>query len=146
MLRDARVSCYLFCVVARLQCGAKVRAGIAEVSYLSNDLMHCGDLGVSLYLLGNCLYSLFEEVGGVKSRPRSGCAELLQILRQASKYLGQPKTIGSLPYALFKPASSPPRLMAKAADGRLLLFAMELVLQRFMPLNTEHVGQEFNVT
>jgi len=34
-----------------------------DYKYISVDLMHCGDLGILLYVLGNSLYELFREMG-----------------------------------------------------------------------------------
>ena len=42
-----------------------------RLEHVSIDLMHVGDLGVLLHLLGTIPYELFLEMGGMITKPRT---------------------------------------------------------------------------
>ena len=60
-----------------------------RLEHVSIDLMHVGDFGIVLYLLGMILYELFIEMNGRISDPRTTLSDLQTLIRMASKRIGQ---------------------------------------------------------
>jgi hypothetical protein len=73
------------------------------LEFVSIDLMHCCDLGILQYLLGNVLFELFLKIGGVITRPDEHIGDLLFLIRCASKGVGMKSPpINALTLAMIK--------------------------------------------
>ena len=55
------------------------------LDYITADLMHVSDLGVVQYVLGCTMFELFKEMGGLVSIPKPILADLMVMVKQASK-------------------------------------------------------------
>ena len=108
--------------------------------YNTVDLMHSSDLGILLYLLGNVLFEVFREMGGLITRPDDVVNEMCLMLRQASKSIKQDQVpIRRISFAqVRKNAQSGPKLKVKAAEARILLPCVAYMLANYMPCVTDH--------
>ena len=78
--------------------------------HISIDAMHCIDLGVAQYCLGNILYELFRTLGGQMKKADPALSKLMVMFKLAAKSLGGKKApIGSLTIGMIKPDGRPPR-------------------------------------
>lgn len=78
--------------------------------FLSLDFMHVVDLGVAQYCVGNIMFELFLELGGLVTKPDLALGKLLFLLKMASKTLGnKDPPIGTLTIGMIKPDGKPPR-------------------------------------
>jgi hypothetical protein len=104
------------------------------VSYFIADMMHCGELGVLQYLLGNTLFELFLEIGGLITKPSEAISDLLYLIRVSSKAVGFAKPpICDLTMPMIKVSGKAPKLKTKAAEGRYLLKAIFFMLDTLLP-------------
>ena len=55
--------------------------------YFSTDLMHCGDLGVNLYIEACVLYDLLVEMKAKWTDPKEQLNHLMMLIKQSSKQL-----------------------------------------------------------
>jgi hypothetical protein len=68
-----------------------------SILFVAADLMHAGDLGVILYLLGNVLWDLFGSMGGTYANPNGALSNILNLMRMASKALSIQVPVGAIP-------------------------------------------------
>ena len=104
-----------------------------ELAFITADLMHVADLGVVQYLIACVLYELFIEMNGVMTRSAPTLADLLIMIRTASKSLKQDKLpLNALTMTMIK-GNSGPKMKTKASDGRKLLYCVRFILDKFFP-------------
>ena len=60
------------------------------------DWMHMCCLGVAQYLLGNCFWEMFVELGGVFTRPKTALAMLENMIEAVAHQLQIPKPVHSM--------------------------------------------------
>ena len=92
------------------------------------DLMHCGDLGVLLVVIGNILWDLFVEMGGTFTVFRVAMGNLNQLIQLASTKLDIRKPIGKLTLPMVRVKSKPPKLKSKAYESRKMLEVVDFLL------------------
>ena len=105
-----------------------------EYSMIDIDLMHCGDLGVVLYMLGNCLWEMFCELGGTIANPNEALSTLITMIKAASKVLEQDQPpVNTLTVGMMK-AQGPksPKLKCKAAEARRMLAVVHFILSNWL--------------
>ena len=75
-----------------------------KLKYISIDQLHAGDLGVMQFILGNILFDIFVEIGGLLTNPDSALSDIDTWIRLASRQCGmmQPP-IGELTLGMVKP-------------------------------------------
>jgi len=107
-----------------------------SADYIVPDWMHCADLGVVQYLLGNILWEVFVSLGGVHSNPHDGCGKLLCMLHVFSD---GPCPINFLTMGMIRVnLSAAPKLKLKAAEGRYMVPVVERLLRCGVACVTEH--------
>ena len=112
-----------------------------QIDYLSIDLMHCGDLGVVLYLLGSVLWERFRLMNGKITKPQETFVEILRFIKIAAKNLDQLRppinnlVIGMLTNSQRKPR---PRISLKAAEARHTLACVNWLLQNLWAPTTPY--------
>ena len=103
------------------------------------DWMHMCCLGVLQYLIANCLWECFVDLGGVFSNPRTACARLENIIETIARRLGIEKPLHSLTVTMIRPtATGQPTFKGKAAVNRHFLPILLEMLHKCFPLDTEH--------
>jgi hypothetical protein len=114
---------------------------------ITADLMHCGDLGVLLYLLGIIIWELIMEMGGVYSNCKEQINHILSLIRTASRMLKLSKQpLNNLTIGMIKAETkSSPKLKVKASAARHVLRCMRYVLEKLQPMETPHATQRFLV-
>ena len=55
-----------------------------KLDHFSIDLMHTGDLGILLYLLGNIIWEMLMEMGATNDSHESQLSDFMDMLRVAS--------------------------------------------------------------
>ena len=113
--------------------------------FITGDLMHCGDLGVLLYLLGIIIWELLVEMGGSMSTNKEQLNYIISLIKTASRKLNQHKQpVNALTIGMIKANSgSSPKLKVKASAARNLLLAVMYVLENLVPMETAHAKQRF---
>jgi hypothetical protein len=110
-----------------------------RAEYVSVDLMHTGDLGICLYLYGNVLWDLMVDLGGNASSPGKALGELMFLIRNASKAIGQQRPpFNKLTVGMLKQPGKAPKLKIKAAESRYFLPVLLHILEHFVPCDTHH--------
>ena len=110
------------------------------LAYIDLDLMRVADLGISQALVGNCIFELFKELGGVQAHPDKTLGELLTLISIASKHLGFDRPINGLTLLMFKQPGKTPRMRTKAAETRHLVVVVDwLFTEMFQPKNPHAV-------
>jgi len=106
---------------------------VLGLDLIQADLMHTGDLGVIQYLLGNVLFELFQEMGGIIGNPTAVLDDLQVFIRQAAKKLkmDQPP-VNDLTMGMVKVTAKAPRFKGKAAESRHMLKCVRQVLETYM--------------
>ena len=114
---------------------------------ITADLMHCGDLGVLLYLLGIVMWEMIVEMGGVYTNCKGQIQHILSLIRTASRMLELKKQpLNDLTIGMIKgQGKSSPKLKVKASDARHILKCMRYVLEKMRPLDTPHATQRLLV-
>ena len=108
--------------------------------FITIDLMHCGDLGVLLYLLGCIYYDLFRyELKGLVTQPTERLQHLVSLIRQASRVIDDVKDtpIRKLTMKMIK-GKGAPKFKLKASQSRKLLECTKHVLRHCFPLETDY--------
>lgn len=116
-------------------------------SMITADLMHCGDLGVLLYLEGIIFWELLVDMGASMSNCTEQLHYIVQLVKTASRKLGQRKQpLNDLTIGMIKSdARSSPKLKVKASAARNLLLCVEYMLEFLVPLETPHAQQRFRI-
>lgn len=114
---------------------------------ITADLMHCGDLGVLLYLLGIVIWEIIAEHGACLSNGQEQIDYVLQLIRTASRQLNQAKQpVNNITMSMIRGnAKSSPKLKVKASAARHLLLCIRLALEKFLPMQTPHAKKRFLV-
>ena len=88
---------------------------------------------------GSVMWELFVELGGNYRGWSQACALLENMMRLASRSLGQPHPFRRLSIGMIRPAATgKPKLKLKAAEGRTLLPVLHYMLSRFSPVADAH--------
>ena len=114
-----------------------------ELDYVVLDWMHIADLGVSLYMLGNCMWYLFKiKMKGKHTNLVSSndtCAGIIIFLEMAVKNL-QPMDkspeppINKLTLTMFRPQmKNAPKLKVKAAECRAIIPCVLWIFENISP-------------
>ena len=105
--------------------------------YIVLDLMHMADLGITQYCLGNVLFELFLELGGVLGRPLPTMARLVAFLKDAAIQLGVTCPVTALALThIRREKDLVPCLKMKAAKTRSLApIVLQLLRSHFPPQN-----------
>ena len=111
-----------------------------ELSYVSCDLMHCADLGITQYLEANVLLEVFEiKLHGVYSDPGPAMTDLNFFLHCCSRHIGQARPpVARLTFLQIKPKKGNPKMKTKAAETRNLLPVIEYLLTEYFPPEDEY--------
>ena len=112
-----------------------------ELSMVRPDWMHCGCLGVVLYLQGHIYWELFVSLGGVwsnTSKARNACMLIMGMMRAMATHLGVESPIDDLTVTMIKAEKSSPRLKVKAAEARRLLPITLAILRNCLPCVNDH--------
>ena len=97
--------------------------------HIQPDLMHTSCGGVLLGVLGNVLFELFREMGGLITKPAVILADLEMLLKYASKRLKQAKCpVKHLTMGMIRQQGRP-YLKYKCANARALLYCVLYVLE-----------------
>ena len=102
------------------------------IDYMTIDLMHCGCLGVNLYLLGSAIWDRFHIMKGKLTKPQQTLTDICRYIKIASKEIGQTRPpINDLVIGMLSSADGQarPRLKVKAAESRHLLPCISWLLQ-----------------
>ena len=59
------------------------------IDYMTIGLMHCGDLGVTLYLLGSVIWDRFLLMKGKATKPQQTLTDIGRYIKIAAKEIGQ---------------------------------------------------------
>ena len=109
-----------------------------QYSYIDYDLMHCSDLGILLVLEANILWEIFKDLGGTWDRPGNALAQLLLMIRLASKRLRMQPPINNLTMTMIRKSGQPPKMALKAAEARHLLPVLCYIQEKIMPPKNPH--------
>jgi hypothetical protein len=107
------------------------------LDHIELDMLHVADQGILSHLLGNVLYEVFLELGGVMRRADATLAEIVNLIKIFSKRLKVPPPINNLTLGMICKSARRPCLRAKAAETRHLLPVVLAMLQA-MPADTPH--------
>ena len=119
------------------------------LEFVSVDLMHAGDLGVLLYLLGNVYWEFWQYLGGASSngetpRNREVSAILLHMIKIGAKERGLVMPINQLTLGMIKvDGKNAPKLKVKAAEARKMLEVTHFMLEKLFPMDTSHARMRF---
>ena len=111
-----------------------------DIDYVSIDLMHCGCLGVNLYLLGSVIWERFHSMKGKVTKPQVTSSDICRCSKIAAKAIGQARPpTNDLVIGMLSSDSKQarPRLKVKAAESRHLLSCVSRLLQ--------NVGSKFRI-
>lgn len=99
------------------------------------DWMHMVDLGIAQECLGNILFEVFRELGGLITNPDPTLAALLLLLQDAANSLEVPCPFSKLTFGMLR-QDGKPRLKAKAAKTRHLVpIVLTMLHDHFPPKN-----------
>ena len=59
------------------------------IDYMTIDLMHCGCLGINLYLLGSVIWERFHLMKGKVTKPQQTLTDICRYIKIAAKEIGQ---------------------------------------------------------
>ena len=104
------------------------------ITYVAIDWMHCADLGITQYLIGNVMYLLFLKLGGLVSAPGPTLQKMHTMVWMASKALRlkQPPC-ETLTMPMIKGSGASPRMKLKAAETRRMLPVVHYMISTYMP-------------
>ena len=112
-----------------------------ELEYVSGDLMHTADLGITQYLIANVWFELFKQIGGLVTKPQPAMAHLTKLMKVASAMIEQDRSpVARLTFAQIRAQGESPKLKCKAAETRHLLPVLLHMLRHFFPPKTEREG------
>lgn len=104
--------------------------------YIVLDWMHMVDLGIAQNCLGNILFELFREMGGLITNPAPTLARLLTLLDDASNDLGIPCPFSKLTLSMIRGENKQPNFKAKAAKTRHMVpIVLGMLVSHFPPTN-----------
>ena len=125
-----------FLLVANYLAGVWAWPGF-DLDFVDADFTHCACVGIVGPCLGNILYELFLEMNGVLARPGQQIAELLRLIKFASKQLKMEPPLNDLTFTMIKQDGKSPRLRAKAAES-LQMVPVALYILGMFPIETPH--------
>ena len=103
-------------------------------SFITIDVMHCIDLGILQYLLGNVLYEIFIEMGGRITRPGETIADIMILIKKSNRDIGQAAPpINLMSFPMIKADKKEPKLKLKGSEGRNLLPCIVHMCQKYLP-------------
>ena len=102
------------------------------------DLMHIGCLGILQYLLGNTLFELFREMGGLITDPRETLGQLKTYTHLAANALEIEPPVNGLTIGMVKRTGCDPKFRGKAAETRRMLKCVEWLLDNIFKPNSIH--------
>ena len=93
-----------------------------DIEVCDIDWMHCGDLGVLVYWLGNFIWHMIVELGGTFKNNKKQCGQIISMIKLAAHELDKDPPISNLSVSMVKASNGkPPKLKVKAAEARHLL-------------------------
>jgi len=109
------------------------------LSCVKIDWMHVACLGILQYLNGNCLWELFQALGGTFRNSKGACNKLENMAKVCAGRIGIEPPIRQLTVAqIRKNASSKPKFKCKAANGRHFLPVLREMLRTCFPCESAH--------
>ena len=104
------------------------------------DLMHVSDLGICQYLLGNVIYELFKQMGGLVTNPEPVMGKLLKMIKDAAKLpeLKIQAPVNKLTLSMVRRQGTDPKLRTKASETRRMLYVVDYLLDKEFPADTDH--------
>ena len=121
------------------------------VSYCAPDFMHVSCLGILQYLSGNVLFEVFQHLGGTRDNHVRVCGVIRNMARQSAKALNMAQPLSKLTIGMIcsgftdrKAKGQKPKMRLKAAQGRYFLKVLHHMLQRLLPLTSDHEILRFN--
>ena len=122
-----------------------------RLEHITADLMHCVDLGIVQYLLGNVIWELcFVEMKGLITKPNPILGEMMVMFRIASKALSKGLTIeykcpiSSLTIGMLRKDTKAPKMKTKAAEGRKLVPVVRWILENMFKQESAHEKLRYN--
>ena len=101
------------------------------------DWMHMVDLGCAQACLGNVLWELFRELGGLVTAPNAMLAKLQVWLSDAAHELGAEMPFAKLSLSMIRGDDLRPRLKLKAAKSRALVPIVLKMLEMHFPARSD---------
>ena len=115
-----------------------------KTDHVTIDLMHTGCLGALLYTHGNVLWEIFEEVGGLTTRPGAALGDIIMMIKSASKAVGQTRPhINKITLPMIRDGAKTPELKVKAAESRYMLKCIRHILENYMPMDSPHQQRRY---
>ena len=112
--------------------------------FIHLDWMHIVCLGVAQVVVGNILWELFLDMGGVISRPNVTLARLLVFLQASASEIGEQCPFSKLFLGHLRPEDKKPTLRAKAANTRKMVPIVLHLLANYFPARNEHAEVRYN--
>ena len=100
--------------------------------------MHVSCLGVSPVILGNTLFEMFKDMGGLITAPVRVLDELLVLIKIGARNTGVPIPFSSLTFTMIRQDGKGPKLRCKAAKCRYALTSIRFVLENMWGKDTAH--------
>ena len=101
------------------------------------DWMHMVDLGCAQVCLGNVLFELFKEMGGIMERPTPTMAQLQQCLQDVAAAQGVEVPTNRLQFKMIRGSDRKPRLRMKAARVRAMAPLVLEILRTHFPAGND---------
>ena len=110
-----------------------------SISYCQPDFMHTCDMGIVQYCTGNCMWEVFLELHGVRTRSTAACAKLENMVKLAAKTLGADIPFQGLTVNMIRKQGpgKKTKMALKAAEGRNFVPILHYMLSIFS-LSTLH--------
>ena len=100
-------------------------------------MMHTCCLGIVQYLNGNCVWEMFEAMGGTMTRHVATCGKLTGLIKMFAKKAGVENPVSNLTIGMVRSADGKPKLKLKARGGgknactQLMALSPGMLLARF---------------
>ena len=115
------------------------------ISMFRPDWMHCADLGILQYCMGNIMWELVVELGGTFRKAKPACARLLAMSKAMAATIGVDLPFTALTPGMIRTAMKKgPSLRLKAAEGRHYLPILRQMLLNCFGLATPHAKLRFD--
>ena len=103
------------------------------MDYCRPDFMHTCCLGVVQSVCGSIMWELFKDLDGTYHKPRDICANLLAMVKLASKSMRLPEApFSDLTVGMIRPRlTKKPAMQLKAAEGRIFVPVLCVMLADF---------------
>ena len=115
-----------------------------QCTWIVSDMMHTGCLGVVPLAIGNFLFEIFVDMGGMVSKPEHGMGLLVSLVHQACKALGIQPPVNTLTFPMLRQDGKHIVAKFKAAESRHMLPVVRFMMCHFFKAANDRDSLKFN--